>query len=138
MSDDRAASTDPAQDGSTGGDPTPSLSDTVSGLVATAPATIAPTTDARGTALGLGDTTFVGTQRRIAFMLLWIMIGVIAIITVMSLGYSLRCAFDGAACDTGSSALKLLNDSMSPIFTAMIGLVGSVVGFYFGSKQGAS
>lgn len=115
----------------------PSLNDTVNSRSG-APAAAAPTADARGTVVGLGEPTFVGTQRRIAFMLLWIMIGVIAITTVMSLGYSVRCSIDGAACVTNSAALKLLNDSLSPIFTAMIGLVGSVVGFYFGSKQGGS
>lgn len=115
----------------------PSLTDKVAAIVATRTA-MAPTNDARGTVVGLGEPTFVGTQRRIAFMLLWIMIGVIAITTVMSLGYSVRCSIDGAACVTNSAALKLLNDSLSPIFTAMIGLVGSVVGFYFGSKQGGS
>lgn len=111
---------------------TPSLNEAVGASVGN------PSTDTRGTVVSLGAPTFFGTQRQIAFMLLYIMIGVIAIITIMSLGYSVGCSRDVKACPINGNALKLLNDSMSPIFTAMIGLVGSVVGFYFGSKQGGS
>lgn len=119
---------------------TPSLSTAVSAIVG-APGAAPSATDTQGTVVSLGSRVFIDTQRRIAFMLLWIMIGVIAIITIVSLGYSLRCSLSattGDACEMGGAGLDLLTKSLSPIFTAMIGLVGSVVGFYFGSKQGGS
>lgn len=110
----------------------PALSDTIAKLAGAS----AGNNDDRGTLTGLDPgATFIDTQKRIAFALLLIMIGVIAIITVVALGYSVRCSIDGGSCDRSSKALDLLNGSMSPIFTAMIGLVGSVVGFYFGSRQ---
>jgi hypothetical protein len=40
-------------------------------------------------------------------------------------------------CDLAKSSLLLVTSTMSTIFAAMVGLVGSVVGFYCGSqKQG--
>ena len=90
----------------------------------------------RGTVTGLGDYgSFSNTQRLIAFMLLWILIGIIMVIVIVSLAYTTQCVVAKSPCTQAKDALDLLNKSLSPIFTAMIGLVGSVVGFYFGSKQ---
>lgn len=95
-----------------------------------------------GTGTGTGDSpaavedySLDSTRKRIAFFLLWIMAGVIALVAVVSLIYSANCWFSGDKCTQAEKALSLLNTGVSPMFTAMIGLVGSVVGFYFGSKQ---
>jgi len=83
------------------------------------------------------DVTLDRTRRDIAYLLLWIMIGVMLVIILASVVYSVRCAMDSTTCAAATNALGVLTSSISPIFTAMVGLVGSVVGFYFGSKQAA-
>lgn len=75
------------------------------------------------------------TRQRIAYLLLWIMIGIMVVIILVSLAYSIGCWRDVTQCTAASNALGVLTSSISPIFTAMVGLVGSVVGFYFGSKN---
>jgi hypothetical protein len=75
------------------------------------------------------------TRKQLAYMLLWIMIGVIAVLMLVSLVYSVRCWLNAGTCPAANDALGILASHVSPVFTAMVGLVGSVVGFYFGSKQ---
>ena len=77
------------------------------------------------------------TREKLAYFLLWIMIGIIAVFAILSTTYSVDC-LNGhdAKCTLESESLNIVVTTLSPIFTAMVGLVGSVVGFYFGSKQG--
>ncbi len=75
------------------------------------------------------------TRKELAYLLLYVMIGVIVVIVIVSILYSLSCWNNAAQCTAATNALGVLTSSISPIFTAMVGLVGSVVGFYFGSKQ---
>jgi hypothetical protein len=75
------------------------------------------------------------TQKKIAYFLLWIMVGVIVAMVSVSLVFSIRCWVEPNTCTAANTALGILISGISPMFTAMVGLVGSVVGFYFGSKQ---
>ena len=76
------------------------------------------------------------TRRQIAFFLLWIMAGVIAAPVFATIVFSGWCWWNGGdTCTNAGTAIDLLAKSMSQFVTAMVGLVGSVVGFYFGSKQ---
>ena len=101
----------------------------------------------RGTAAGAGgesgggspaalqDYSLDSTRKRIAFFLLYIMAGIVALVALVSLVYSGDCWLNGSKCTQAEGARTLLNSGIAPMFTAMIGLVGSVVGFYFGSKS---
>lgn len=88
-----------------------------------------------GTPTVVQDFSLDTTRKRIAFFLLYIMAGVIALVALVSLIYSADCWLNGSKCTQAEGALNLLNSGIAPMFTAMIGLVGSVVGFYFGSKS---
>lgn len=82
------------------------------------------------------DYSIDSTRKKIAFFLLYIMAAVIALVALVSLFYSANCwMFGGDKCTQATEALTLLNNGVAPMFTAMVGLVGSVVGFYFGSRQ---
>jgi len=82
------------------------------------------------------DYSIDSTRKKIAFFLLYIMAAVIALVALVSLFYSANCwMFGGDKCTQATQALTLLNNGVAPMFTAMVGLVGSVVGFYFGSRQ---
>lgn len=77
------------------------------------------------------------TRKRIAFFLLYIMAGIVVLVALVALLYSFDCWLNGEKkCVQAEGALTLLNTGIAPMFTAMVGLVGSVVGFYFGSKSG--
>jgi len=88
-----------------------------------------------GGAAGVVENPDVNTRKRIAYFLLWILVGIIVIVVLVSLAFSWTCWVDEAKCTPASTALSILTTSISPLFTAMVGLVGSVVGFYFGSRQ---
>lgn len=90
---------------------------------------------ATGTAVGLQDYSEDETRERIAYFLLWIMIGVIIAVVLVALMFSVDCWLHPGRCEPAKDALAMLTTSISPVFTAMVGLVGSVVGFYFGSKK---
>jgi hypothetical protein len=120
-------------------DPIPSLDD----AGPSGPATGAGTASgAAGTGTGTGgsptaveDYSIDSTRKRIAFFLLFIMAAIVALVALVSLIYSVGCWRGGTAqCTQAEGALTLLNTGIAPMFTAMVGLVGSVVGFYFGSK----
>lgn len=86
-----------------------------------------------------GKYSFADTQRDLAFRLVSVMIGIVVVIAIVSVTYSISCwarpGTEPQPCGAAGAALNLLTTSLSPVFTAMVGLVGSVVGFYFGSKQ---
>jgi len=75
------------------------------------------------------------TREKIAYFLLYIMLGIIVVLLFVALIYSARCWVNAGMCTRSEAALTILTTAITPIFTAMIGLIGSVVGFYFGSKQ---
>jgi hypothetical protein len=87
-----------------------------------------------GSPAAVQDYSLDSTRKRIAFFLLFIMAGIVALVAIVSLIYSAGCWLNGSRCTQAEGALTLLNTGISPMFTAMVGLVGSVVGFYFGSK----
>ena len=82
--------------------------------------------------VGLEDT-----RRWIAFFLLGILTLVILIEVLGAVILAVNCwvyaARDGS-CPAAQTSMGLLTNSLGAVFTAMVGLVGSVVGFYFGSK----
>lgn len=89
-----------------------------------------------GSAVGVGPPEDLGeTRRRIAYILLGILAAIIAVELVYAMIFSGSCFLDKETCQSGDAAYKLILDAIGPVFTAMIGLVGSVVGFYFGSQS---
>lgn len=107
----------------------------INALAADDNATPAPTPSSA--AASVSDFELDRTRKQLAYRLLWILIGIIAIIMLMSVIYSVRCWTTNETCSDATQALGILTGAASPIFTAMVGLVGSVVGFYFGSKSSA-
>ena len=90
---------------------------------------------ATGTAVAVQPYDAEETRKNIAYFLLWIMIGVIVAVVVVALMFSVDCWLHTGRCEPAKDALEMLTGSIAPVFTAMVGLVGSVVGFYFGSKE---
>ena len=88
-----------------------------------------------GSPTAVEDYSIDSTRKRIAFFLLYIMAGIVALVAFVSLFYSGSCWLTQTKCTQAEGALTLLNTGVAPMFTAMVGLVGSVVGFYFGSRQ---
>ncbi len=88
----------------------------------------------RGSPAGLRRTSLEDTRERIAWMVLATLAGVILLDALVSALLAQGCWTYGR-CDRASAALGLLTTTLGTIFTAMIGLVGSVVGFYFGSRK---
>ncbi len=79
------------------------------------------------------------TRERIAYILLGTLGAIVALQAIAGIVFAADCWGSGGkeSCDLAKSSLGLVTNTLSTIFTAMIGLVGSVVGFYFGSqKQG--
>lgn len=75
------------------------------------------------------------TRRWLAYSIMMLLGVVVAAIGISSLYYSYQCWLAPGQCQAASSALNTLVDGLQPMFTALTGLVGSVVGFYFGSRQ---
>jgi uncharacterized membrane protein YeaQ/YmgE (transglycosylase-associated protein family) len=75
------------------------------------------------------------TRRGIAYLLLAMLGAIIAVELIYAMIYSASCFVDAKSCAAGTAAYQLILDGIDPVFTAMIGLVGSVVGFYFGSQR---
>ena len=88
-----------------------------------------------GTAIGVQAYPMERTRARIAYFLLWIMVGVILAVVLVSLMFSVDCWLRANRCAPAKDALAMLTGGISPVFTALVGLVGSVVGFYFGSRE---
>jgi hypothetical protein len=92
----------------------------------------------KGTPTRVGQSRALDSDRRvIAFILLAILAGVILVEVLGSGVLAVSCWFSetNGACPRGQAALGLLTTALGAIFTAMVGLVGSVVGFYFGSQK---
>jgi len=75
------------------------------------------------------------TQKSIAIFLLCIFAGVIAAPVLATIVFSGWCWLHAETCPAASQALDLLSRNASQYVTAIIGIVGSVVGFYFGSNS---
>lgn len=114
--------------------PSPSINDAIAN-VPTDAVPPGPASPIIGTPTGVVPYDENKTRENIAYLLLALLIGVIAVVVLVSLFYSFDCRFGGDKCQTDSAALQLLTSQVAPIFTAVIGIVGSVVGFYFGSKK---
>jgi hypothetical protein len=90
---------------------------------------------ALGAAVGVEPYQMERTRAKIALFLLWIMVGIIVVVVLISLTYSVDCWLRPDRCTSAKDALAMLTGGVSPVLTALVGLVGSVVGFYFGSRQ---
>ncbi|HET9640619.1 MAG TPA: hypothetical protein VFP12_15575 [Allosphingosinicella sp.] len=124
--------------GQTPGPGAPSIDDAEAALgLGTIPAsTLGPGgTGSGGGPVGVEPVELGNTRKTIAFFLLWILVGIIVVVVLVSLVFTIMCWLDGTKCAAATTSLNLLTTSVSPVFTAMVGLVGSVVGFYFGSRQ---
>jgi hypothetical protein len=113
--------------------------------------TIGPSSGGGASSSGPGAATAVSvspdysldkTRQYIAFALLGIL-GLIILVelissTVLATGCWNTAKPDGTgvmACPQAQASLGVLTSVLGTVFTAMIGLVGSVVGFYFGSQK---
>lgn len=96
-------------------------------------AAVAATVPGTETLVGLGaNVTLDGTRREIALRLIAILGIVIGAYLFISLIFSLSC-WTSNSC-TVQESYNMSAASFTTVFTALIGIVGSVVGFYFGSK----
>lgn len=85
------------------------------------------------TSLAVGaDKTLSATREAIAFRLITLLGGVVGAYLFISLIFSLSC-WTSNNC-TVQESYNMSAASFTTVFTALIGIVGSVVGFYFGSK----
>lgn len=75
------------------------------------------------------------TRTYIAYALLAILGAVVLIEVLASAAFANACWMWGSTCKQAQGALAMITSNIQTIFTAMVGLVGSVVGFYFGSKS---
>ena len=82
-----------------------------------------------------GGFMLEATRANIAYGLLAILLLVVLAQVISSAALSGGCWVWGSYCPQAKEALTMISGATSSIFTAMVGLVGSVVGFYFGSKS---
>jgi lipoprotein signal peptidase len=75
------------------------------------------------------------TRKGIAYFLLSILVGVILLQVISSTVFAVSCWANNNTCANSNAALQMIVGASGAIFTAMVGLVGSVVGFYFGSQK---
>lgn len=85
----------------------------------------------------VGARSVNDTREAIAYLLLGTLIGVVVFEAVFSVVIGGSCWRSGACTDRDSQAIGLVTTTLQPMFTAMVGLVGSVVGYYFGSQKNA-
>lgn len=78
------------------------------------------------------------TRQMIALLLLGALLLIILVEVLFAGFFSINCWMFGKCDDRAVKAIGIISNSVQPIFTAMVGLVGSVVGFYFGSKNNES
>jgi hypothetical protein len=92
-----------------------------------------------GTPIAVGPTyTLDGARRTIAFLLLGMLGTIILVEAIGSAVLATECwvfASPQGSCPAAQSSLAVLTTVLGTVFTAMVGLVGSVVGFYFGSQK---
>jgi hypothetical protein len=76
------------------------------------------------------------TRENIAYALLWILAGFVIAEVLSSIVLAFECwlGSDGK-CPQETASMDLLTRGVGGAFTAIIGLVGSVIGFYFGSQK---
>jgi ABC-type dipeptide/oligopeptide/nickel transport system permease component len=74
-------------------------------------------------------------RQRLAFLIVYLLAGVIVVIVVAGVVGGLACWSGGTRCDAVTRSLAVLTNSTSTVFTALIGLTGSIIGFYFGSRK---
>jgi hypothetical protein len=76
------------------------------------------------------------TREKIAFILLGILAAIILIEVLAGGIFAADCWTQaGDNCSKVQASLGILTGVLGMVFTAMVGLVGSVVGFYFGSQK---
>ena len=78
------------------------------------------------------------TRRWLARAVILLLTLIVVAIAGLSTVYSFDCWYygDDGRCTRAKQSIDDLVTSIQPIFTALIGLVGSVIGFYFGSREG--
>lgn len=88
----------------------------------------------KGTATTITDNIRLGkTRESIAFRLLWLLAAIVAGYLLVSVIFSQAC-WQSSTCDI-KDAYAMAAGSFATVFAALLGLVGSVVGFYFGSQS---
>jgi hypothetical protein len=75
------------------------------------------------------------TQEKLALRILWILMGIIGAVFCLSLVMGSVCLVSSGQCKAAGEGLQLVIGTTKELFTAIIGLVGSVVGFYFGQRD---
>ncbi len=88
---------------------------------------------AGGTAATVTPYDLGQTRQKIAFRLIWILSAVIAGYLLVSLSFSQAC-WVSSSCSV-KDAYGMSAGSFNTVFSALLGIVGSVVGFYFGSQS---
>lgn len=97
---------------------------------------VTPHTDAgTRTVVAINPYSVDQTRQMIAIWLLASLFGIIAVEALFSAILGFNCWIYGMCSTRAAPAVALITNTIQPIFTAMVGLVGSVVGFYFGSQK---
>jgi hypothetical protein len=73
----------------------------------------------------------------IALLLVWSMVGVIALVALVGVVTAYNCHVKDA-CTAETTDLKSIRSVIELVLTPLVGLVGAVTGFYFGEKSGNS
>jgi hypothetical protein len=74
---------------------------------------------------------------KIALRLVWLLIAVISMAMLIAGLATLSCT-TGTKCSDELSGLKAVKTILDIVVAPLVGLVGSVIGFYFGEKAGSS
>jgi predicted small integral membrane protein len=78
------------------------------------------------------------TRGWIAYALLAALFVVVIFLMIAGAIVAKGCYYSTDACAASKSTLEILTTITGLVFTPLVGLVGSVVGFYFGSKAGGN
>lgn len=73
-------------------------------------------------------------RAKLAYILLAVLVGLVVVQVITGVIGAVDC-FLSPNCADAKNALALMNTSISQTFTPIVGLVGSVIGFYFGAKS---
>lgn len=78
------------------------------------------------------------TRKKIAMTLIGMLALLIVVEVIWGGIFGMSCWVNSkpATCDLADRSLAITQSAVGQMFTAMVGLVGSVVGFYFGSNSG--